>query len=775
MSAGQSVKWASTIRGLPGRAAAVAIVAFCALGLPGSLRGAPQASALAAKKTETLSKPAARSKAPPLILEEKPPWLVPAKPRSEADQDRVEALALFSTARLHEKRQDYSGALRLYERAFRCDPRSATIARAIVPLAVRLNRHGEAVRYALKIVEIEEADPQLLKRLAGYLGETGEYAKALALFEKAVAARKGAKPTADDVALWMDSGRMCFLTGQYAKAAGYFDRVLDALDHPDRIRLDGAAKKAVFPEPAPAYAMMGDAFLQAGQPQKAAAVFEKGQKLVPNKGLLGYQLAKVAWKTGKPEQAIRDLQVYFDARLATEEAAPYQLLADALRALKKDEELVGRLEKLRAADPDNPWLAYFLAETCFEAKRLDQAEKLYRELAAKKPAVIGYRNLVQIYRQGRRYGDLAKVLGDAVGKLGTLDPLAPKGKTLAEDGELVRGVVEAARKQIKADPKSVPYQARLAVGLLAADAKQWDTAGEFFDLAIKAQPDQAAKVLLTWGLGLLLKEENARAVKVLQRGIDEKALPADDPTFPFYLAGALELAGQTGPALAAARKAAELAERRVSGPQAKEAKEELPRYLNRVAWILYHAKRYDEAIKAYEQLLAKFGNEYGSGEIRGAVRETRLVLSNIAVLTSNLPAAEEWLEQVLDEYPDDASALNDLGYLWADQGKHLDRACRMIRQAVEREPDNAAYRDSLGWVLFRKGKVAEALPELEKAAAKESDPTVLEHLGDAYRAAGQAGKGKEAWRKAAEAYRKAHEEQKATKVEEKIKGLGVRD
>ncbi len=713
---------------------------------------------------------------PPLVIEEKPPWLVPAKPRTETELDHVEALALFSAARIRENRQDYAGALRLYQRALRCDPRSATIGRAIVPLAVRLNRHSEAVRYALKLAELEEADPQMLKRLAGYLAEIGDYAKALALLEKAAAARKNVKPSSDDVVLWMELGRLCYLTEQYAKGAGHFERVLDALDRPDQFGLDKAAKKTLLAEPGPAYAIMGESFLLAGQPQKAAATFEKGQKAAPNKGLLGYQLAKVDFKIGKPDQALQKLQAYFDTRLSTEEALPYQLLADVLKSLKKESDLLGRLEKLRAADADNAWLGYFLAEKYFEAQRLDQAEKLYRDLGVKRPAVIGYRNLVQIYRKGKRYDDLVKVLGEAVGKLGSLDSVAPKGHTLAEDSELVRGVVEAARKQLKSDPKALSHQARLAVALLTADAKQWDTAGEFFDLAIKSQPDQAAKLLLTWGLGLLLKEEHTRAVKVFQRAIDQKALPADDPTFPFYLAGALEMAGQTEPALAAARKAAELAKKRAAAPkssgqgkESKEGKEELPRYLSRAAWVLYHAKRYDEAIRGYREVVEKYGKDYTSSEIRKAVREALLVLSNLAVLKSDLPAAEAWLEQVLDEFPDDPSALNDLGYLWADQGKHLDRAHRMIRQAVQQEPDNAAYRDSLGWVLFRKGQVREALPELEKAAALEPDPTVLEHLGDAYRADGQNEKARHSWSKAIEAYRKAHEEQKAKKVEEKIK------
>ena len=93
---------------------------------------------------------------------------------------------------------------------------------------------------------------------------------------------------------------------------------------------------------------------------------------------------------------------------------------------------------------------------------------------------------------------------------------------------------------------------------------------------------------------------------------------------------------------------------------------------------------------------------------------------------------------MLDEFPDDVAALNDLGYIWADQNVRLQRAHRMIRQAVEEDPQNAAYRDSLGWVLYRLGRPEEALVELEKAAADgEPDPVILDHLGDVYHATNQ--------------------------------------
>ena len=87
---------------------------------------------------------------------------------------------------------------------------------------------------------------------------------------------------------------------------------------------------------------------------------------------------------------------------------------------------------------------------------------------------------------------------------------------------------------------------------------------------------------------------------------------------------------------------------------------------------------------------------------------------------------------MLDEYPDDPGALNDLGYLWADENKQLPRALAMIQQAVAAEPDNAAYRDSLGWVYYRLGKNDEALVELKKAITLDETPdaNVLEHYAD---------------------------------------------
>ncbi len=144
-------------------------------------------------------------------------------------------------------------------------------------------------------------------------------------------------------------------------------------------------------------------------------------------------------------------------------------------------------------------------------------------------------------------------------------------------------------------------------------------------------------------------------------------------------------------------------------------------------------------------------------------------MSALDVIRGRLDEAEEWLEQVLDEYPGDVEADNDLGFLWADENKHLDRALKMIVAAVAAEPENRAYRDSLGWIFYRLGRLPEAVAELEKAVDdKQPDGTVLDHLGDAYEKLGRHGQAIAAWRRAKAALEKDQETEKAQKVAEKI-------
>ena len=240
----------------------------------------------------------------------------------------------------------------------------------------------------------------------------------------------------------------------------------------------------------------------------------------------------------------------------------------------------------------------------------------------------------------------------------------------------------------------------------------------------------------------MIDEKYAQAAAVLQRGIDDKnsamTTPRCTSTCP-----ALEMQNKTDDALDAAKKAA-------------EARPKDPRFASRPAWIMYHAKRYDDAAKAYQAVRSISSIPITLRPTCATVlREARTALSNIAEQQHNIPQAVEWLEQILDERPDDVGANNDLGFLWADENQHLRRAYRMIQLAVADSPDNAAYRDSLGWVLYRLNRYSEALAELQKAAAGDNpDGEILNHLGDTYEKLGQAAEAKAAWTRALEAFKK---------------------
>lgn len=746
----------------------------------------------------------------PLVLEDLPQRLVPKLPPTEAERDRVEAVSLFAAGRMYQRRRQYGRALRHYQRALRCDPEAISLVEEIILLAAgRLQRPGEAARYARRQEpeDLQQVDSRLLRRLGLHLTELGQFSAAADLYEAAVLARGGKQADGVDVLLHMEMGRLNHLADRYVTAADCFARVLDALEHPDRFGLDQQISKILLGDPGLTYRMFGEAFLLADRPDEAAAAFRNAHQHDPDEALLQFHLARVHDRQNKPQEALDALQASFQARLADQGTAPYRLLGEVLDGLGQKDELLGRLEKLHHDDPQNVPLGYFLAETYLQAEQLAKAETLYRRLLEEAPVLAGYRSLIEVYRKTGRGEALLQVLGEAVEKTGVLEALGAEAETVAGDAHLIGSLVQTARKKLQADSHELDYGTRLAVALLAMEGKQFDVAGEFFELALQSQPDRAAELLLVWGVGLLLEARAEEAVKVFRRAIDGKVLADDNPMFYHYYAGALALDGHTQQALAAAEKAVDLAriaaveaaeEARIArrqlanagGPSQREKaaakaavvagrvaslKGDWARFRSRAGWILYRAQRYDKAIQAYRRVIDDFDSDHSSGEVRRVLREVRLALSNVYVLKEDVDQAEQWLQEVLDEFPDDVGASNDLGYLWADRDIHLARALRMIQHAVDAEPENVAYRDSLGWVFYRLGRYKEAVSELQQAVRQQKkaddgdpDPIILDHLGDAHLQAGQPQEAEQSWQRAAKAFQQQDLPEKAKAVQKKI-------
>ncbi len=730
-------------RGLPLRASAFLVAALAwstALGVaaPPPDRGQPP------------------DKRAPLELREEPAPFVAEKPRSEHEKERLEAVARFASGRMLERLGRSKEALRHYQRAFRQDPQAIQVGRAIVPLAYELERHAVAVRYAIKVVAMENADPMLLRQLGVYLTRQGDFAGAVKLYEQAAAASDTSQPTAADVLLRMEMGRLYHLIEDYPKAADSFTRVLDALKDPKKFGLDDNLQTILLGEAGSTYNLMGECFLQAGHRDQAAATFRQAHREAPNQGVLDFHLAQVAASKGQPKQALEKLLDCFRHKIDSEDTAPYELLAEVLDDLGRKEELISRLEKLQSSDPGNIPLGYYLAERYLAEDKLEKAELLYLVLTEKKATTAGYQGLAQIYRRTERPERLLETLGEAAAITGGLEAFGSQVEKITGSPEVVDALLDMASRRAQKKPDKLTYGMRYAAALVAMESARFDAARDMFELSLEAEPDRAAELLTAWGVGLLLADRPAEAAKVFQRGIDDNLAADDAPVLYYYLSAALSLDNETDAALAAARKAA-------------EAKPDSVRYVSRVAWVLYLGERHDDARRAYEALVDRFDDEHNSEEVRQVLREARLVLSNLCVIQDDLAAAEEWLEQVLDEFPDDPGAANDLGYLWADQNRHLERALAMIERAAAAEPDNLAFRDSLGWVYHRLGRHAEAVAELEKAAAgDEPDGVILDHLGEAHRAAGNQHKAHDAWRRAAEAFHQAKQDEKAKAVEQKI-------
>jgi len=116
----------------------------------------------------------------------------------------------------------------------------------------------------------------------------------------------------------------------------------------------------------------------------------------------------------------------------------------------------------------------------------------------------------------------------------------------------------------------------------------------------------------------------------------------------------------------------------------------------------------------------------------------------------DLPAMERDLRAILASDPDNATALNALGYTLADQTTRYDEALKLISRAHELRPDEPAILDSMGWVLFRTGHYDEALEYLNRAYKEFPDAEVAAHLGEVLWAVGETGAAREVWREALE-------------------------
>lgn len=377
-------------------------------------------------------------------------------------------------------------------------------------------------------------------------------------------------------------------------------------------------------------------------------------------------------------------------------------------------------ETLRRAveiSPNNPDLKRFYAQDLMLSDQLDEAIKVYQEMIEDDPKdAQSLLRLSQIYRQQHQYDKSRAMLN----KAREIDPnnleirynevslLESEGKT-SQAIEVLRGVLDAGgRRNNAAQDKSNRVVLLERLGLLYRQNDQPAEAVTAFRQMAEADPEAgsraAAQIVETY-----------RGARDYKKAVEEAdAAKAKYPNDRMIKLVRANLLAENGRADEAAREVRTL----LDGKSDREI------YLS-LAQIYEKAKNYPEMAKAIDNAEKLSGDEDKENLIfmRGAMYEKM----------KDFDAAEREFRKVLSADPQNASALNYLGYMLADRNVRLTEAHEMIKKAVDQEPTNGAFLDSLGWVLYRMDRMDEAEAMLLKAAERAPrDPTVHDHLGDVY-------------------------------------------
>ena len=136
--------------------------------------------------------------------------------------------------------------------------------------------------------------------------------------------------------------------------------------------------------------------------------------------------------------------------------------------------------------------------------------------------------------------------------------------------------------------------------------------------------------------------------------------------------------------------------------------------------LLARHQRKDDALATYGRGLAIFEGE------PGLMYGRALLLEGM----DRVAEAEADLRSIVELQPNNAEALNALGYTLADRTQRYAEAQVLIERALRLQPDSPAILDSLGWVQHRLGRDAEALRNLRRAFALQKDAEIAAHLGE---------------------------------------------
>ena len=526
-------------------------------------------------------------------------------------------------------------------------------------------------------------------------------------------------------------------------------------------------------------------------------------------------LAEEYVTVSEPDRALQELSRLLQH--ASGYAPAHVLMGRILLEQKKyasSAEHLNKAIKLRPEDPDSYLL---LAQLQLERNETDQAVKtIERQVAANPDRPIGYKRLGLALADRR---DLARAE----------QMLKKAAQVESDDFEIWTGLAQiyqssgrlseaekAFEKALETDPEN--RDVLLAIGAVALKAGAATRARAYFDrvLYLSREPEYTVRVAFAY----LANGNVAEALQILDNAREQSAaqprlsfyagllherlrhylkaaalfaeLPTDSDLFQearIHQASCLSQAGEHA-------RAEELFQAAIKDkPDFWEAYAAYATALERAGAVERAEALLNDAIRRkagptpapelFESLAGLYGRHGRSklaiqiltDALRKSPKDETLLfaLGSAYQRQGETDTAIAQMQQVLAVNPDNASAMNFIGYTLAESGKHLDRAEKLIRRALELQPDSGAFMDSLGWVYFHRGQYPQAIGALERAVERDPDPMILEHLGDAYRSSSKKAQAGDVYRRALDALKAAPELQEspgqAQNLERKLKML----
>jgi tetratricopeptide (TPR) repeat protein len=703
---------------------------------------------------------------------ERPAPAVPRKPFTKEAINRREAQRLYGAGVLYERQNRLVEALRAFERAQRLDPESAAVPRALFGLYLALDRTDDALAACRKVLRLEPDDCQTAFLFARQLRGLDRRKEAVAALEQAAGSPRLKERPDLAAQVWFDLGVLHEEAKSWAAAEKAFRQVVAILDHPEALVEEGKySREEVTTQAAETYERIGRICLNAGRIDAAVKAFEEAKKKDALRApRLAYNLAQVYRDRGRPREALAQLEVYLKSQPQGVEG--YEMKIALQRQLGRAAAVLPDLEWSSGRDPNNVSLKLLLAREYRKAGRYSDAQEIFTKLLQYAVTPEVYRGQFELYQAQQGPGadkiltlldvSLRAAVGDEEAKVAPSPAQAKRGRAmlvvLRSDPSLVRMLIPAAARRLLAPNRKLRLHpaTRSVLATLAARTRLLPEAEQLYRSCLDQPGRLAHLVEAEVYVGLLkvlrLRHKPAAVVEVCKRGLRE-AQQTNRVFFHQQLVWAHLSLDNPQAALAAADAMVN---------EAGTREEILGSRRIRVD-ALVQAGKTDKALAECQAML----KQYNQG---GELRSVRASLSSVYQAMGKHDEAEEQLRLILQADPTDATANNDLGYVWADRNKNLAEAERLIRKALEldrqqragglsidadSEQDNAAYVDSLGWVLFRRGRLEEACRELEKASGLpggDDDPVVWDHLGDVYFRLKKPGRAAEAWKKALSLY-----------------------